>query len=424
MPDLNPHREKAEKIFRHSLESHNPARVVSGFILGNKYLLPADSHIDLVATGKSGPAMARGALAVLGDGIERGLVITNAPGGELPGRIRIIHSSHPVPDDRSLESAVQLMEFVSSAGDDSTLLYLMSGGTSAMVALPEKGISLDEKRELTSVLLNGGIEIGDLNLVRSFFSGIKGGKLSNRIKAQNAIALVISDVLTNDLSTIGSGVLYPRPVDPREVVTILEKYGVQSNNPVVAKCIGIAKRGNSEVPAHGMQVEHYIIDSNESFVNDLSITAEKEGYKTFVSPKPFTGDVGRAVEQFFRWASGYTAEAGQPLMLIAGAETGVVVKGAGRGGRNSEFAMRSATHIAGSNCVLLAAGTDGIDGITQSAGAIIDGGTYKKGEALGLNFEEMLANNNSGGWCDSTGSSLVTGHTGINLADVLLLIKA
>ncbi len=424
MPDLNPHKENAEKIFRQSLDLHNPSGIVSRFIDSHKDIFEGDSRIDLVASGKCGLTMARGALAVLGDRIESGLIITNASGGEIRAGIKVIRSSHPVPDEKSVEAARELIEFTSTGGEDATLIYLMSGGTSAMVASPGKGIILEEKRGLTGIMMKSGIEIADLNSVRSFFSGIKGGKLLNRVRAKKIIVLVLSDVLNNDPAIIGSGLLYPRLIDPDEVISLLEKYGSPEVNPVVAKCIGIAKHSEKEIVSPDKIVEHHIIDSNQGFTKDVAILAEKLGYKGVVSSKHFTGQVESAVEEFFNWVGRYPKEPGQPIMFIAGAETGVTVKGTGRGGRNSEFAMRAAPHLAGLNSVLLAAGTDGIDGITKSAGAIIDGETYEKGEALGLNFEEMLSNNDSGTWCDSTGSSLVTGHTGVNLADVLILIKA
>lgn len=423
MADTGEHREKLARIFKMSLDVHDPEAIVSGFLRLNRLFEEQGVGVDLVATGKCSIKMARGALSVLGERIVRGLVISNSTGSDLSGNIKVFRSSHPVPDERSLQAASELIGFVEGGDEASTLLYLMSGGTSAMVAAPARGITLHEKRELNTVLMKNGIEIEELNMIRSFFSEVKGGKLLRHIRAGRIVELVVSDVLSNDLGTIGSGILHPREVLSNDVIAILEKYGFPGKNPVTDKCIGIAA-GMQEARDHSHRnVETHIIDSNMELISCLVILAEREGYICEAYPEPLTGGVEEAVSRFLNRTFAQNFDPGRPLLLIAGAETGVIVRGTGKGGRNSEFAMRAAPLLAGTPGVLLVAGTDGTDGSTSNAGAIVDGMTFAKGEAMGLDYSAMLRNNDSGSWCDALGCSLATGHTGVNLADVIMLAR-
>ena len=418
------HRSSLEAIFREVLRKHEPAGVVEHFLHDYHDALQPGVTIAVAASGKSACGMARGAFGFLGTRIKRGLVISNDREPQLPGVFEYHLTSHPVPGERSVVAANTLINFVSSTDNSTVLLYLTSGGTSSMVSMPAKGITLQEKSELTSILMKNGIEIHDLNLVRSFFSDIKGGGLLRNVQASKVVNLIISDVVDNDLSVIGSGMLVPRTIDPRQVVEVLEKFGNPVDQDIIAKCINISKDSPLPEMNNTREVSNFIIDSNRHFVDDFAMLATKLGYRTEVLPQPVTGESVKAVDNFLAYAGGLNPKGEKPLMLIAGAETGVVVRGSGTGGRNSEFAMRAAPHLADRNCFLLAAGTDGIDGSTTRAGALVDGESFRMGTALGLDYTAMLANSDSGTWCGLTGSAIQTGSTGVNLADIIVFVMA
>jgi len=421
---MDDHRSNLESIFREVLRMHDPTDVVQQFLSDNPDILAPENKFDVAASGKCAPGMTKGAVQFLGTHVKRGLVISNHFEPDLPDDFEYQMSSHPVPDERSVAAAKSLIDFVSRSDDGTFLLFCTSGGTSSMVSLPARGITLREKSELSSTLMKNGIEIHDLNLVRSFFSGIKGGGLLRYIKSSKVVNLIISDVLDNDLSVIGSGMLIPRLIDPRRVVDVLLKFGEPYDCEIIKKCILMAK--NAPSPVHDIErgVANYTIDSNRHFVDDFAALASKRGYKTIVLPQAVTGESDKAVEQFISCAWGLQHSDDRPLMLIAGAETGVVVRGTGVGGRNSEFATRAAPLLTGRNWYLLAAGTDGVDGTTSNAGALVDGKSFQKGMGLGLDHARMLANSDSGSWCEFTGSAIHTGNTGINLADIIALVMA
>jgi len=418
------HRSNLEAIFGEVLQKHDPAGVVHRFLRDHQDILSPRVKVEVAASGKSACGMARGAFEFLGPGIKRGLAISNAVEPNLPKEFVYHLSSHPVPGERSVKAANSLINFVASSDSNAVLLYLTSGGTSSMVSMPAKGITLHEKSELTSVLMKNGIEIHDLNLVRSFFSGIKGGGLLRHVLASRVVNLIISDVLDNDLSVIGSGMLVPRAIDPRQVAEVLQRYGKPVDQEVVARSIRIAKDSPFIEMNNAREVSNFIIDSNRHFVDDFAAVAAKLGYRTEVLPQPVTGESAKAVDGFMAIAGSLNHSGEQPLMLIAGAETSVVVKGSGTGGRNSEFAMRAAPLLAGTNCCLLSAGTDGTDGSNAYAGAFVDGESFRRGTGTGLDHSGMLAGSDSGTWCELTGSAIHTGSTGVNLADIIVLVMA
>jgi glycerate-2-kinase len=414
------------KIYNKALACHAPHDIVFKYLKKNKDKFSDIKQIEIISTGKSAMLMANGATEYFGEKIKRGLIISPDSAETFSGEFELIFSSHPYPDKRSLEAGQKLLEFCESSDKDSLLIYLLSGGTSSLVISPAMGISLDEKIEFTKILMNNGIEISDLNLVRKFFSNIKGGKLLNHINNSNVLNLIISDVLTNDVNVIGSGILQPQQIDTEEVLGILRHFGEPSKNPVIGKLIELAgKSTESTLPDKIIDVETQIIDSNSGFQYTIGMLARENDYTVIFKSDPFTGPVDKAVPAYYLACKDSIKSSKRsndmPFIIIAGAETSVIVNGNGIGGRNCEFAMRFAKLIEGKRMILLSAGTDGKDGVSDAAGGIVDGKTLFTSNEMGIDFNKYLQDNDSANYLDQVGCLVKTGVTGLNLTDILIL---
>lgn len=416
-------KQEVERIFREALVSHNPSVIVYNALREHHSKLKDYKSVEIVATGKSAVDMAKGALRFFGDRVSRGLIITNSDEPQEIPPFEILVSSHPLPDERSLFAGERLIGFCRTVPPDSLLIYLLSGGTSAMAVAPVDGITLEDKRRLTAILMNGGIEIEDLNLVRSSVSKIKGRGLLNFINTEHILNLIISDVLSDDVRVIGSGMLVPLEADAGKTGEVLQRFSKPADTDFIRRILTIVEKTLPTVQKTQIIPETKIIDSNRRFLHTLAELASVVKMDLVVCDEPVTGKVEDTATAFFEKCQIIKEKrrlSGLPVLIISGAEPGVKVKGEGIGGRACEFAMRFSKLIAGRDAVLLAAGTDGKDGTTSFAGAIIDGNTFPESLNRGLDFESYLESSNSGEWIGKTGSAVITGHTGVNLTDILI----
>ncbi|MCA0387729.1 MAG: DUF4147 domain-containing protein [Bacteroidetes bacterium] len=416
-------KQEVERIFREALVSHNPSVIVYNALREHHSKLKDYKSVEIVATGKSAVDMAKGALRFFGDRVSRGLIITNSDEPQEIPPFEILVSSHPLPDERSLFAGERLIGFCRTVPPDSLLIYLLSGGTSAMAVAPVDGITLEDKRRLTAILMNGGIEIENLNEVRTSVSKIKGGGLLNFINTEHILNLIISDVLSDDVRVIGSGMLVPSEADTGKTRDILQRFSDDTDAGFIDRILKTLQKTDASIQKSKFIPETRIIDSNRKFLHTLADFASESKMEFVVCDDPLTGNVEEAATAFFekcRITKERRRISGLPFLIIAGAEPGVTVKGEGTGGRACEFAMRFSRLIAGREAVLLAAGTDGKDGTTSFAGAVIDGDTFPESLKEGLDFDRYLNSSNSGEWIARTGSAVRTGHTGVNLTDILI----
>jgi hydroxypyruvate reductase len=358
-----------------------------------------------------------------------GLVVGTHRRGDLPARVDWMAGGHPVPDDRSVAAGERALDLARRVPPDGVLLVLLSGGASALLALPRAGLSLQDKQATTRQLLLGGADIGALNTVRKHLSAIKGGQLATAA-ASPVLALAVSDVVGDDLSVIGSGPTVPDPTRFEDAWRVLEAHGGPARFPPAVCDVlrrGIAGR-EAETPKAAdprfARVVSRVIGSRADAVAGVARAAESLGYRVVVLPDPIVGEARTAGPAFV--ARAFEALPGPgPVCVVGAGETVVHVRGRGRGGRNQEFALASAGALAGrpGSAAVLSCGTDGIDGPTDAAGAIADSATLDRFARVGRgSAQEYLADNNAHEFFRLLGDLVVTGPTDTNVGDVQIFL--
>jgi len=438
----------AEAIWRAALAAVDPWTLVrSGVerqgdvvrIQGREFDLAGYERVFIISFGKAASAMGEALAAVLDERLTSGLVIVPWPVGKEPTRLEHIEAAHPIPDARSVEAARRAIEIAAKAGEKDLLFVCISGGGSALLALPAEGIALDKKRRLTEDLLRAGATIQELNVVRKHLSGIKGGQLARAAFPAAVVTLVISDVVGNDLGTIASGPTYGDASTFADARAILECYGLwDSASALVRARIEDGERGRiPETLKEGDPVFEraaaFIIGDNMTALRAAKHEAEKRGFEPIFLSSSDGGEARRTASGYAAFLAELACSAStlpRPLCRLAGGELTVTVKGRGRGGRNTEFVLASIvdmekSDVSGLDWLILSLGTDGIDGPTDAAGAWADPRTIRSARALGLNPAEYLEDNDSYGFFKQTGNLIVTGPTGTNVMDLrVFLLRA
>jgi hydroxypyruvate reductase len=419
-------RRQALAIFKAALRAANPAEAVARALAQEDY--SRYRHIYVVGAGKAGASMARAAERVLGRRIARGLLnVKDGPIAPLR-RIELHECGHPVPDQRGVDGARRIAEIAAAAGADDLVLCLISGGASALLPLPADPITLDEKQEVTKLLLACGASIHEINAVRKHISQIKGGQLARLAYPAQVLALLLSDVIGDNLDVIGSGPTAPDASTFALARAILEKYGIFDRTPasIRERIEGGARGRLPETPKPGdplfKHVRNVVIGSNRLAVDAAAARARQLGFRTLVLSTFIEGET-REIARMHAAIAQEIVHAGRPLKppacVITGGETTVTIRGDGLGGRNQEFVLSAAIDISGlPNVAVLSAGTDGSDGPTDAAGAIADGRTL----ARNPHAPEFLARNDSYRYFESLGDLVVTGPTNTNVMDVRLIL--
>jgi glycerate-2-kinase len=305
----------------------------------------------------------------------------------------------------------------------------LTGGASALLVAPAEGISLEDKIRTTELLLRSGADIRELNAVRKHLSRVKGGHLAEKMAPASILALVISDVIGDDLSSIGSGPAVADPTTFSECRRIASRYGLAERLPAsVRRRLEEGAAGiHPETPKPGdpslALVRHVILASNRLSLEAARVRAEELGFETRVFRSDMVGNVHEVASQLSAKLVEISRGSTRPTALVAGGELTLTVKGAGLGGRNQEFALVSARDLEGaSGVVLLSAGTDGTDGPTDAAGAFADGTTWERARRAGLDPRSMLADNDSYPLFERLGDLLKTGPTGTNVNDLVIAL--
>jgi hydroxypyruvate reductase len=419
-------RRQALAIFKAGLRAANPEEGVMGRLARED--LARYRHIYVVGAGKAGAAMARAAERVLGRRITRGLL--NVKYGHVAPlrRIELHECGHPVPDQRGVEGARRIAAIAAGAGPDDLVLCLISGGASALLPLPADPITLDEKQEVTKLLLASGADIHEINAVRKHISQIKGGQLARLAYPARVLSLLLSDVIGDDLDAIGSGPTAPDASTFARARAILEKYEIFRRAPAsIRERLERGGRGQlPETPKQGdaifTRVRNVVIGNNRLAVDAAAARARQLGFHTMVLSTFVEGET-REIARMHAAIAKEIVHAGRPLKppacVITGGETTVTLRGGGLGGRNQEFVLSAGMDISGlQNTIVLSAGTDGSDGPTDAAGAIADGRTFARDPRA----PEFLARNDSYRYFEGVGDLVVTGPTGTNVMDVRVIL--
>ncbi len=374
---------------------------------------PPKGRTIVVGAGKGAAAMAR-AVEDHWQGPLEGLVVTRYGHGVPTGRIKVIEAAHPVPDAAGREAAARVLQSVQGLTADDLVLCLISGGGSALLALPAEGVTLDDKRAVTGALLRSGATIHEINAVRKHLSAIKGGRLGASAFPAHVVTIVISDVPGDDLSVIASGPTVPDPSTFADARAVLAKYRI-APPPSVMRHLEAA---HEESPKPGdprlARAEARLAATPAGALQAAATAARAAGYEPVVLGDAIEGEARLvAVDHAMRAMSASPGTA-----LISGGETTVTVKGKGRGGRNAEFALGLALALDGRAGIhAIACDTDGIDGTEDNAGAIITPDTLGRARRLGLDASAKLAENDAYGFFAALGDLVMTGPTRTNVND-------
>ena len=427
----------ALRIFHAALKAAAPDEAVlrhvklnrNVLIAGRKrYRLDSFRNVYVIGAGKASAQMAQAIERLLGKRIVGGLINIKYGHAARLRRIDLNECGHPIPDRNGELGTQRIVEIARLAGPSDLVICLISGGASALLPLPAPPVTLEEKQETTRLLLHCGANIHELNCVRKHISGIKGGRLAQVAWPATVLALILSDVIGDDLDVIGSGPTVPDRSTFGDARAILAKYEIAGKVPEAVR--QRLSGSSAETPKPGdkifEKVQNLIVGSNRLAVDEAARQARALGYHTLVLSTFIEGetlDVARvhaAIAKEIR-ASGQPIRT--PACVISGGETTVTIGGTGLGGRNQEFALAAAIDIAGlKDVVILSAGTDGTDGPTDAAGAIADGNTIARAEARGINAAAHLAINDSYHFFENLGNLIKTGPTGTNVADVRILL--
>jgi glycerate 2-kinase len=428
-------REKLLTVFKEALASALPGNLVrdalsceAGILSvgGKAYRLADYRGVHVFGSGKASVETARAVQGLLGSRVTNGLVVSSYEAAL--GGISVFESSHPVLSEKSVRAAEILMEKLSALSPDDLFIYLLSGGTSALVEKPVPPITLTEMRRLVRGLLANGVPIEEMNIVRKHLSLVKGGRLGHLSRARG-IVLVISDVIGDDLEAIGSAPLYFDRSTYGDCVAILKKYRLWETIPESIRTVvekGLAGEWEETPKEPSPLIDHYFIGSNLKLLEKARERAEVLGIPARIMSTRLRGEAREAAKTIIALGE-QIAATGQPfappVCLLFGGETTVTLRGDGRGGRNQEMALAALREFRGDRrFVFLSAGTDGIDGRSDAAGAVVDHTSWEKAKALGLSIDDHLARNDSHRFLKWTGDLITTGPTGTNVMDMTVLL--
>ena len=434
-------RATAEEIFFSGLQGVEPENAIKRHIRrsGNDLVTPNGTYdlnnyrnIYIVGGGKAGAPMAKAMEDILGEKISEGLVIVKYGHGEETRKVKVLEAAHPIPDENGVQHTKELLNLLKRTQENDLVVCLLSGGGSALMIAPAEGVKLQEKQELTRHLLECGASIDEINTLRKHVSAIKGGRLAKAACPSTVICLILSDVVGDDLSTIASGPTYPDGTTFSDCLEILERYRIKEK---VSKTITAylqmgcenqeeetLKKGNPALE----KTENIIVGSNIQALQSARAKAETLGFNTLILSSSIEGETKDVAKVHAAIAKEIIASENpikKPACILSGGETTVKIGGTGKGGRNQEFALTAAIEIEGIKGVtILCAGTDGNDGPTDAAGAIVDGDSISRALKKGLKVRDFLDNNDSYNFFSIQGDLLKTGPTKTNVMDLRILL--
>jgi len=437
---------EAKEIFKSSYEAVDPYEAVRRFVSRNGDSLRVETdtgsaktfdlgdfeRIFLVGGGKASAPMAKALEEMLGDRISEGVVNVKYGFTEDLSFTELVEANHPVPDEKGVGGARRIVELLKKAGEKDLIFSLISGGGSALLPLPAGEISLSEKQKLTQSLLECGATIDEINAVRKHISLSKGGQMARFAYPATTVNLMLSDVVGDKVDVIASGPFTPDGSSFEDVRKIFDHYGLSDIPQNIGRHVDEGFKGKiPETPKEGEsvfeKVTNVVVGSNILALLAAEEKARELGYNTLILSSMVEGETKELAHMHSAIAKEILSS-GRPLKtpacIISGGETTVTIHGDGLGGRNQEFCLAAAMDIEGMSqrIVILSGGTDGNDGPTDAAGALVDSLTVKRGAESGLSAYDFLRNNDSYNFFKETSDLLITGPTRTNVMDVRLVL--
>ena len=426
-------RSEAEEIFMSAVAAVNPYEAVRRFVRANGdrlFLGPGQrpvieielsgyERILLVGGGKATAPMARAVEELLGQRLKRGIITVKHGFGEQLSVTEVVEANHPLPDRRGVEGTAKILDLLKSAGERDLIFSLISGGGSALLVHPAGGISLEDMQNLTRSLLECGASIDEINTLRKHISSVKGGEMARAAAPATIVNLMLSDVVGDSMDVIASGPFVPDTSTFGDAINILNKYGLNEIPPAIRSRLEQGMKGSiPETPKTGDpsfdRVHNLIIGSNIMALEAAEEKARSLGYNTLILSSMIEGET-REVARVHVGILKEMMKTGRPIpcpgCLISGGETTVTIRGKGLGGRNQEFCLASALELDGlsQRVAVLSGGTDGDDGPTKAAGAIVDSLTVTRGKEAGMAASDFLDDNDAYHFFEKTGDLLITG---------------
>jgi hydroxypyruvate reductase len=433
-------RRQIVEVLQAALDAVDPAEAVRRYLSregerltvgGQRYDLDRFERIYVVGAGKAGAPMAQAVEGILGGRITAGHVNVKYEHVAPTSIVQVQEAGHPIPDEAGVAGAERIAALLAEAGADDLVLCLISGGGSALMTLPVEGVTLADMKALTDALLRRGATINEINTIRKHLDRLKGGKLAQLAHPAQVISLILSDVVGNPLDVIASGPAVPDTSTYADAWELLERYGLIDDAP--ESIVAHMRRGVageiSDTPKAGDAIferaQNVVVASNDIAAAAAEQAARGLGFNTLVLSTYVEGEA-REVARVFAALVKEELASGRPVprpaCLIAGGETTVTIRGEGKGGRNQEMALMAALALRGLDDVaVVCLATDGTDGPTDASGALADGGTVERGQALGLDAWEHLQNNDSYPFFAALEDLLLTGPTNTNVNDLTLV---
>lgn len=350
-----------------------------------------------------------------------GLVITRYGHGLPLQHIELVEAAHPVPDAAGREAAQRVLDMMQGLSSDDLVLCLISGGGSALLALPTDGITLENKQAINKALLRSGANIGEMNCVRKHLSAIKGGRLAAAASPARVVTLLVSDVPGDDPSVIASGPTVADPTNFADALAILHKYRIEEPKAVLEHLRAAQNETPKPDDPRLERTETIMLATAQDALDAAAAKAEAAGYQPVILGNSIEGE-SREVALVHTGIAQQVAQHGQPVpapcVLLSGGETTVTVRGTGRGGRDAEFLLALAVALNGHPRIhAIACDTDGIDGTEDNAGALVAPDTLERAAAIGLNAKESLTNNDGYAFFGALDDLVITGPTRTNVND-------
>ena len=439
-------RSEAEEIFKSCLEPVDPYGAVKRFVhlKGDRLILGMDEksgyeidlknyeNISFVGAGKATAPMAKAIEELFGERVFKGMINVKYGFTEELRYGELIEAGHPLPDENSVRGTRKIMDFLASAGEKDLVFSLISGGGSALLCWPAGNISLPEKQEITDMLLACGASIDEINVVRKHLSLIKGGQMARAAFPATVVNLMLSDVVGDKMDVIASGPFVPDSSTFKDVQAVLRNYELKAVAKTIDEYLKAGLDGRvDETPKEGdkifEKVFNLIVGSNILALEAAREKAAELGYTTLVLSSMVEGET-REVALVHSAIAKEIVKTGHPIpapaCVISGGETTVTIRGKGLGGRNQEFCLAAALDLVELpiRVVILSGGSDGNDGPTDAAGAIVDPLTVKRGKDAGVEAAEYLRNNDAYHFFKKTNGLLITGPTKTNVMDVRLVL--
>jgi glycerate 2-kinase len=433
-------RDHALKIFTAAVRAVQPQQLLHRHLqwkndqlrLGNQVFAADDiGHIYIIGAGKASAAMAREAEIILGNRIQEGVIVTKYEHGIRLKNIQCIEAGHPVPDENSVQAGREIIRLLKKTGGKDLVVSLLSGGASALMVDCPPGVLLPDLQQVFTKLLQCGATIQEMNTVRKHLSaGIKGGQLVRTAWPATLVSFILSDVIGDPMDIIASGPTVADSSTFAHVWDILRKYQLPDKLPVnIIRWLQLGlNKGIEETPKPGDDIfgktHNFLIGTNRIALEAAAEAARALQYHPVIITDVLQGEASGKARELIQYIQSYNGT--RPACLLMGGETTVTVKNKGKGGRNQEFVLAAVSALEKANLpttpIILSAGTDGTDGPTDAAGAVVDAAVMETAKKLGLHADEYLEQNDSYHFFKKAGGQIITGPTQTNVMDVVVVI--